>query len=122
MKIVKGLVMAVVFGVLTMTAVRAATVENVTFKDTDIRVVLQGIAKMAASEGAELNIVVAPNVTGLVTIELVKVDWQTALKVVCQSYNLKAKREKNVIMVTALPVGADGTVSAPMSMRSRSLP
>src|SRR5437667_295987 len=107
--IFKRIAMTGVFcGVIVMGA-RAESVSNFTFKDTDIKVVLQGIAQLAKSEGKDINIVPGPAVTGTVNIDLTQVDWDTALNVILHTYNLDAYRQANVIMVN--PIGPGGSVT-----------
>jgi type IV pilus assembly protein PilQ len=88
---------------------QAATYSNFSFKDTDIKVVLQSISELAKSEGKDINIVPGPAVTGTVTIDLTQVDWETALDVILRTYNLDAYRQENVIMVN--PIGPGGSVA-----------
>ncbi|MFH1519463.1 MAG: hypothetical protein ABIE75_02705 [Candidatus Omnitrophota bacterium] len=57
------------------------------FKDADIRVVLQSIAQKAFRDGEKVNIVVSPNVIGLVSINLENVDWLSTLEAVLRPYD-----------------------------------
>ncbi len=57
------------------------------FKDVDIKVVLQSIAQKATKDTKKVNIVVSPEVTGLVSVSLENVDWFTALEAVIRPYN-----------------------------------
>ena len=110
MKIIfKGIMMVSALCFAIVMNAQAATVNNLTFKDTDIKVVLQAISALAKSDGKDINIVPGPTVTGSVTIDLSQVDWETALNVICRTYNLDAYRQKNVIMVT--PLGPGGSVA-----------
>lgn len=107
--IFKRAVMAGVLGWAIVTSAQAQPVSNFTFKDTDIRVVLQGIAQLAKSEGKDINIVPGPAVAGTVNIDLNAVDWDTALDVILHTYNLDAYRQANVIMIN--PIGPGGSAS-----------
>ncbi|MBP7087741.1 MAG: hypothetical protein KBB01_00435 [Candidatus Omnitrophica bacterium] len=70
------------------------------FKDADIRVVLQSIAQKATKDGEKVNIIVAPNIEGLVSVNLEDVDWLTALEAVLRSYNYSYEWVgKNIILV-----------------------
>lgn len=57
------------------------------FKDADIRVVLQSIAQKATRNGAKVNIVVSPNVEGLISVSLENVDWFSTLEAVLRPYD-----------------------------------
>jgi len=57
------------------------------FKDADIRVVLQSIAQKATRDGDKVNIVVSPNVEGLVSVSLENVDWFSTLEAVLRPYD-----------------------------------
>lgn len=107
--IFKRAVMTGVLGWAFVMSAQAQSVSNFTFKDTDIRVVLQGIAQLAKSEGKDINIVPGPAVSGTVNIDLNQVDWDTALNVILHTYNLDAYRQANVIMVN--PIGPGGSIS-----------
>ncbi len=110
MKIIfKGAVMTGVLGWAIVMSAQAQPTSNFTFKNTDIKVVLQGIAQLAKSEGKDINIVPGPTVTGIVNIDLTQVDWDTALNVILHTYNLDAYRQANVIMVN--PIGPEGSVA-----------
>jgi type IV pilus secretin PilQ/predicted competence protein len=106
--VLKAVWIAVLYGTVIINA-QAAAPHNLTFKDTDIKVVLQAITQLAKSEGKDINIVPGPAVTGTITIDLSQVDWETALNVICRSYNLDTYRQKNVIIVT--PLGPGGSSS-----------
>ncbi len=64
------------------------------FQDIPVRSVLQLIA-----DASQLNIVVADNVTGSVTLRLNNVPWDQALDIVLQSKQLDKRREGDVIWV-----------------------
>ncbi len=71
---------------------------NLNFKDADIRVVLESLA-----EKSGVNIVAAPEVTGLVSVKLNDVDWETALDVITQTYGYGYEWiNKEIVMVTTL--------------------
>jgi type IV pilus assembly protein PilQ len=53
------------------------------------------------SDVGRVNIVVAGEVTGTVTLRLRRVPWDQALDVVMQARGLVAEREGNVIVVRA---------------------
>ena len=57
------------------------------FKDADIRVVLQSIAQKATRDGEKVNIVISPNVEGLVSVNLEDVDWFSTLEAVLRPYD-----------------------------------
>ena len=87
----------------------AEATSNLSFKDTDIKVVLQAITQLAKTDNKNINIVAGPTVTGNVTIDLAQVNWQTALDVICKTYNYDAYRQNNVIIIT--PMGPNGSAS-----------
>ena len=57
------------------------------FKDADIRVVLHSIAQKATRDGEKINIVISPNVEGLVSVNLEDVDWFSTLEAVLRPYD-----------------------------------
>jgi len=70
------------------------------FKDVDIKIVLQSIAQKAYKEGQKINIVVSPEVEGLVSINLEKVDWFTAMEAVIRPYSYSYEWVgENIILV-----------------------
>ncbi len=71
------------------------------FKDADIRVVLKAISEQASRTGKKINIVATPEVTGAVSIDLVNVDWETALNVLLKANNYAYYRYRNVITVAS---------------------
>lgn len=77
-------------------------IEVLRFKDADIRLVLQAIAQKAIREGRKANIVVTPEVEGLVTLDLESIDWETALKVVLKTYGYGYVAYNDVIIVAPL--------------------
>lgn len=62
-------------------------IEALRFQETDIRTVIRSIAAQAYRNGRKVNIVIGPEVTGLVSIELEDVSWQDALRVVLRAHN-----------------------------------
>jgi len=58
-------------------------IENLTFQAADIRSVIRFLA-----DYGQVNVVVAPNVQGSVTISLRNVMWDQALKIIGQTYDL----------------------------------
>lgn len=67
------------------------------FREADIRNVLKILSFKSG-----VNIVVGPEVTGLVTIQLNDVPWQQALEVILQTYGYAYERKGNIIMVTTV--------------------
>lgn len=64
------------------------------FQDADIRNVLKVLAFKSG-----VNIVAAPDVTGVVNIELKDVPWQKALDVILSTYGYGFDRKENIITV-----------------------
>ena len=64
------------------------------FQDADIRSVLKVLAFKSG-----VNIVAAPDVTGVVTIQLNDVPWQKALEVILSTYGYGYERRGNIITV-----------------------
>lgn len=67
------------------------------FRDADIQNVLRILSYKSG-----INIVAGPEVTGLVTIKLQDVPWQTALKVILETYGYAYERRGNIITVTTI--------------------
>jgi type IV pilus assembly protein PilQ len=67
----------------------AVPIENLTFQAADIRAVIRFLA-----DYGQVNVVVAPNVQGSVTISLRDVLWDQALKIIGQTYDLAVVFEK----------------------------
>lgn len=67
-----------------------APIENLQFQSADINSVLTFL-----SDYGGVNVVVAPNVTGTVTIKLSNVRWQDALDIIGRTYNLSIVYEKS---------------------------
>ncbi|MFH1202618.1 MAG: type IV pilus secretin PilQ [Candidatus Omnitrophota bacterium] len=72
---------------------------NVTldFKDADIRNVLRILSYKSG-----VNIVASPEVSGMVTIRLMDVPWQTALDVILKTYGFGYEKHENIIAVSPL--------------------
>ncbi len=67
------------------------------FRDADIANVLKILSFKSG-----VNIVVGPEVTGLVTIQLHDVPWKQALEVVLETYGYAYEQKGNIIMVTTV--------------------
>ena len=67
----------------------SAPIENLTFQAADVRSVIRFLA-----DYGQVNVVVAPNVQGSVTISLRDVTWEQALKIIGQTYDLSVVFEK----------------------------
>lgn len=57
------------------------------FKDVDIKLVLEAIGEKATKNGKPVNIVIDPEVEGVVNIDLKDVHWERALKAILGMYN-----------------------------------
>lgn len=77
-------------------------IESLRLKDTDIRVVLDAIAREAYKEGENINIIVSPEVEGMVSIDLRNIDWRTALGVILKTYNYTYAQRGDVIIVSGI--------------------
>ncbi len=64
------------------------------FKDADVKNILRLIAEVS-----NLNIIVADEVTGKITMRLVDVPWDQALEIILQSKNLDKRRAGNVVRI-----------------------
>ena len=80
-------------------AAQTTTPGNVTldFRDADIRNVLRILSYKSG-----VNIIVGPDVTGLVTIQLTDVPWETALDVILRTYGYAYERKGNIISVNTI--------------------
>ncbi len=67
-----------------------APIENLQFQSADIRSVLTFL-----SDYGGVNVVVAPRVTGTVTIKLTNVQWKDALDIIGRTYNLSIIHEES---------------------------
>src|SRR5476649_1879596 len=70
------------------------TLVSLDFQDADIRNVLKVLAFKSG-----VNIVAAPDVTGVVNIQLKNVPWQKALDVILSTYGYGFDRKDNIITV-----------------------
>ena len=61
---------------------------------------LQDVFRLISDVG-KVNIVVAGEVTGTITLKLKNVPWDQALDVVARAKNLSLERDGNVIIVSA---------------------
>jgi len=84
-------------------AAETGLIETLRFKDADIRVVLQAITQKAVRDGEKVNILIAPAIKGMVTVDLEKVRWLTALDAVLKTYDFGYEWVgKNIILVDTL--------------------
>lgn len=82
------------------------TIEALKFQNTDIQLVLRAINQKSFRDGRKINILVGPEVTGLVNLELTNVDWETALKGVLRMNNYSYEWvDKDMIVVTKIKEG-----------------
>ncbi|WP_413232273.1 MULTISPECIES: DNA uptake porin HofQ [Pectobacterium] len=84
-------------GLLFLAASFQARAENsvsMAFEDSPIARVLQALA-----EHQQLNVVIAPGVTGNLSVRLAEVPWQQALDIVLRMGKLSAERNGNVLLV-----------------------
>lgn len=65
-------------------------IETLNFQNAEIRSVIRFLA-----DYGQVNVVVAPAVTGNVTISLKNVTWQNALEIIGRTYNLAIVNEEN---------------------------
>ncbi len=80
-----------------------AAIPAIKFKEVDIRIVLQAIAEKAVKHGQKVNIVVSPDVEGVVSVNLANVDWFTALSAVLRPYNYGYEWiGENILLVDSL--------------------
>lgn len=79
-------------------------IPSLKFKEADISVVLQAIAQKAVKEnGKRVNIIIAPEIEGLVTVNLENVQWKTAMEAVLKMYNYGYEWVgEEIVMVTTL--------------------
>jgi type IV pilus assembly protein PilQ len=73
-------------------------IENLTFQGAEIRSVIRFLA-----DYGNVNVVVAPNVEGTVTINLKGVMWDQALKIIGETYNLAVVFEEEENYIRILP-------------------
>ena len=67
------------------------------FKDADIKNILRLIAEVS-----NLNIIVADEVTGKITMRLVDVPWDQALDIILQSKHLDKRQVRNVVRIAPI--------------------
>lgn len=73
------------------------------FKDADIKVVIRSISQKAVKDNNKINIIVSPEVQGLVTIDLENVSWLNALEAVLRPYDYGYEWVgENIILVDLL--------------------
>ncbi|MDD5044321.1 MAG: hypothetical protein PHU91_04925 [Candidatus Omnitrophica bacterium] len=75
------------------------TVKSFKFKDADVRLVMEAIAQKAFREGKKINIIISPEVQGLVSLDLESVDWETALGVILKTSGYGQIRYRDVIII-----------------------
>jgi len=83
-----------VFGEGTQQKAYTGTKLSLDFKDADIKNILRLIAEVS-----NLNIIVADEVTGKITMRLVDVPWDQALDIILQSKNLDKRQVGNVVRI-----------------------
>ena len=94
------LILLVSLGVM---AQEEGLIETLRFKDADIRVVLEAITQKSVRDGKKVNILIAPDIKGLVTVDLSNVDWLTSLEAVLKTYDFGYEWVgKNIILVDTL--------------------
>ncbi len=76
----------------------SAPIENLTFQAAEIRSVIRFLA-----DYGQVNVVVAPDVTGTVTISLRDVKWDQALDIIGQTYNLAVVHDEVKNYIRVLP-------------------
>ncbi len=74
-------------------------ISSIKFKNADIKVVLQSIAQKATRDGEKVNIVISPNVEGLVSVNLENVDWLSTLEVILRPYDYDYERISETILL-----------------------
>lgn len=81
---------------LPLGAIAATPASNISLvvDDVPVRQVLQALA-----ETEKQNVIVAPEVTGDVTLHLVNVPWQMAFQTVVESGQLHWRKEGNILRV-----------------------
>ncbi len=101
---IKRLILIFIFTLFIFSGLFAqeGLIESLRFKDADIRMVLEAISQKAYSQGKKINIVVTPEVQGTISLDLEKVDWQTALSAVLSTTGYGRTRHKDVIIVAPM--------------------
>ncbi len=87
MKIELSLILFLFCFLFPVSAQNNEPIPVIKFKNADIRVVLQSIAQKAFRDGEKINIVISPNVVGLVSINLENVNWLSTLEAVLRPYD-----------------------------------
>ena len=59
---------------------------------------LDDVFRMLATVGG-MNIVLAPGVSGTITLRLKGVDWDLALNTICRAHGLEAVTDQNVVLI-----------------------
>ena len=85
---------------------------SITFKDTDMREVLNILAYKSG-----INIVAGEDVQGKVSVQLKDVPWEQALDVILKTYNFTFRREGNMIRVMSLQRSLEEENKVPMTTR-----
>ncbi len=86
--------------IASLSLAQEESIPMIRFKDADIKVVLQSIAQKAVKDGKKVNIVISPQVEGLVSVNLENIDWQSALRAVLDAYGYSYKWiGDNIILV-----------------------
>jgi type IV pilus assembly protein PilQ len=125
----KLFVLALMLAVSFVSFAQEGVLSTLKFKDADIRIVLQAITQKAIKDESKVNILVAPDIKGLVTVDLENVDWQTALDAVLRTYNYGYEWVgKNIILVDTVDnlaekrkKGAEAKVAEPVDSKVFSL-
>lgn len=100
-------------------------IDTIKFKEADIRVVLQAIMQKAVKDNKKVNLIISPDIQGIVTLDLENVDWITALDALLKTYDYGYEWiGQNIILVDTLNnfaekrrKTADARVAEPMATR-----
>lgn len=95
-------IMLLPFLICCVVFAQGGQIQTIRFKDTDIRLVLQAIGQKASREDKKINIIMTPEVQGLVTLDLENVDWETALKVILKTSGFGYISYRDVVIVAPL--------------------
>jgi type IV pilus assembly protein PilQ len=86
--------LCMILGICLLFSPMSYAVEDFKFKDADIQIVLQAISQKAIlgtdEEGnitRRVNIIVSPDVRGMVTVSLIQVDWLAALEGILNAHS-----------------------------------
>ncbi len=77
-------------------------IESLKFKDADIRLVIQVVAEKAVRGGKKMNIIMTPEVQGLVSVDLENIEWEAAIKAVLRSSGYGYATHKDFIIVGSM--------------------